>query len=274
MPELPEVETIRRELMPGLINQKIVKCVVLRRDIVAYPEPKKFCRMLSREIILDVQRQGKYLILKLTGDKRLIFHLRLSGSIILAKPEMPPEKFTRILLKTSDRQVLFNEPRALGRVYLIKGNEQPHCLKGFFNLGYEPISPEFDFQYFKGILKNRKARIKAILLDQHFCAGVGNIYSDEALFQAGIRPLRRAYTLSTDEVFKLLLSLKKVLNKAIKYAGTTVSDYKRIDGKKGDFQKFLYVYDREGEPCRVCGTKIKITKLGNRGTRYCPKCQR
>lgn len=274
MPELPEVETIRRELKAQFINQTIIRCKVLRKDIVGYPDHKRFCLMLDNTVVHDVQRKGKYLIINLDGGKRLIFHLRLSGSITLARPKDPPERFTRIILETKKLQVFFNEPRALGRVYLLRKDERPDCLKGFFDLGYEPISPEFDFRYFKNILKQRKARIKSILLDQHYCAGVGNIYSDEALFHARIRPMRRAYTLNTEEIFRLLLSLKRVLNQGIKNFGTTVSDYQRTNGRKGNFQKFLYVYAREGEPCRICGTKIQLKKISNRSTRYCPKCQK
>ncbi|NOR16826.1 bifunctional DNA-formamidopyrimidine glycosylase/DNA-(apurinic or apyrimidinic site) lyase [candidate division WOR-3 bacterium] len=274
MPELPEVETIRRELKTKIINQKIKNCIILRRDVIAYPGPKKFYRSIVNEEIIDVIRRAKYLILELTNNKRLIFHLRLSGTISLKNYDAEPERFTRVIVKLQAYQLFFNEPRALGRIYLVKNGENPKILKGFFNLGYEPISPEFDFNYLRKKIKGRKARIKSLLLDQHICAGIGNIYSDEALFQAGVRPLRRAHRLTIEETFKLLLSLKDVLNKAIDNFGTSVSDYKRTDGKNGSFQDFLYVYSKEGEPCRVCGTKIVVRKIGSRSTRYCPKCQK
>ncbi len=297
MPELPEVETIKRELRAEIINKRITGCKILRKDIIGYPTPEKFCKGVMNETILDITRRAKYLIFVLNHEKRLIFHLRLSGSIIVFSAEQnPPQtklnfkfhnwdskietirfnektKYVRLLLALEDNLLLFCEPRALGRVYLIKANERPHVLKGFFNLSYEPLSPEYDFQYFKDKIKKRKAKIKSVLLDQSICAGVGNIYADEALFHAGIRPTRKANRLKTEEIFKLLMALKQVLKKGIDECGTTVSDYKRTDGKTGNFQKFLYVYDREGKPCKKCGEKIVITKVGSRSARYCPKCQ-
>lgn len=274
MPELPEIETIRRELRPKIIDQKIEDCRILRKDIVAYPPPKKFSKLIVNETVIDVTRRAKYLILYITNNKRLIFHLRLSGSISLRNLYIEPERFTRVIIKLNDYQLFFKEPRALGRVYLLIDDEKPKTLRGFFNLGHEPVSPEFDFKYFREKIKGRKARIKSLLLDQSICAGVGNIYSDEALFRAGIRPLRRAYRLKTEEIFRLLLALKDVLNEATKKFGTSVSNYKRTDGKNGSYQKYLHVYSREDEPCRICGTKIALKKIGNRSTRYCPKCQK
>ncbi|MEO0190453.1 MAG: bifunctional DNA-formamidopyrimidine glycosylase/DNA-(apurinic or apyrimidinic site) lyase [candidate division WOR-3 bacterium] len=294
MPELPEVETIKRELKSKIINEKIIGCEILRKDIIGYPAPDKFCRGIINETILNVTRRAKYLIIVLSNEKRLIFHLRLSGRITVLKnpkSQIPDPKqslnsnletiqfnekakFVRLIIDLEDKSLVFSEPRALGRVYLIKEDERPRVLKGFFNLSYEPLSPEYDFAYFKDKIKNRKAKIKSILLDQCICAGVGNIYSDEALFHAGIRPTRRANTLKTDEIFKLLLAIKQVLRKGIDECGTTVSDYRRTDGKTGNFQNFLYVYDQEGKPCKKCGARIVLTKVGNRSTRYCPGCQK
>uniref|UniRef100_A0A7V3RHA6 Bifunctional DNA-formamidopyrimidine glycosylase/DNA-(Apurinic or apyrimidinic site) lyase n=1 Tax=candidate division WOR-3 bacterium TaxID=2052148 RepID=A0A7V3RHA6_UNCW3 len=291
MPELPEVETIRRELRPEIINKRIIGCRVLRKDIIGYPNADRFCKGVINETIIDVQRRAKYLIVRLTSDKSLIFHLRLSGRIFVLNNQKGLKlngervirfedggdeevRFVRLILELEGRSLIFSEPRALGRVYLLKNGERPGCLSGFFKLGYEPISPEFDFNYFKERLKNRKAMIKSILLDQSICAGVGNIYSDEALFHSNIRPTRRASSLKTEEVFKLLIALKDVINKGIEEFGTTVSDYKRTNGRTGNFQNFLYVYGREGKLCKVCGSKIVLKKIGNRATRYCPKCQR
>jgi formamidopyrimidine-DNA glycosylase len=274
MPELPEIETIRRELRPKIIGQKITGCRVLRDDVIGFPSPKRFCKLITNQKIVDVKRKAKYLLLPLTGHQTLIFHLRLSGSIALRKNNARPERFTRIIIKFSNYQLFFNEPRALGRVYVIKDGALKGIPKGLLYLGCEPISSAFDFDYFRGKLKGRRARIKSLLLDQRICAGVGNIYSDEALFHAGIRPLRRANRLTIKETLRLLLSLKDVLCNAIDNFGTSVSDYRRTDGRNGNFQKFLYVYSREGEPCRRCGTKIVVKKIGNRSTRYCPKCQK
>jgi len=274
MPELPEVETIRRELRSTIRRQSIVDCIILRADVIAYPKPAVFCKELIGEKITDVTRRAKYLILELTNKKRLIFHLRLSGTMTVLPKDAKHEKFARLVLVFEEGQLLFNEPRVLGRVYLIKAGETPNNLKGFFNLGCEPISPDFNSDYLRTKIKRRKARIKSLLLDQNICAGVGNIYSDEALFRAGVRPLRRAHRLSHKEISQLQKALRDVLNDGILNFGTSVSDYRRTDGKDGNFQNFLFVYGREGEPCRRCGSKIVLKKLGNRSTRYCPKCQK
>jgi formamidopyrimidine-DNA glycosylase len=274
MPELPEVETIRRELRPKIRNKKIVDCVPLRPDVIAHPKPADFCKAIVGEKIVDVKREAKYLILELSNDKRLIIHLRLSGTMVLAPLGVEPEKFSRIVFRLEDRQLFFKEPRVLGRAYLLKGSERPTNLKGFFNLGCEPISADFNETYLREKIKHRKALIKNLLLDQNICAGMGNIYSDEALFRAGIRPTRRAYRITRKEMSRLGKSLRDVIKEGIKNFGTSVADYHRTDGKDGNFQNFLNVYGREGEPCRKCGTKIAVKKIGNRSTRYCPKCQK
>jgi formamidopyrimidine-DNA glycosylase len=274
MPELPEVETIKRELRPRIRGKSIIDCIMLREDVIAHPSPREFCRSIIGEKILDVTRRAKYLILELTNEKSLIFHLRLSGTMVLAPLDAEPEKFTRLVLKLDNLQLLFKEPRVLGRAYLIKSGEMPNNLKGFFRLGCEPISEDFDAAYLRQKIKHRKARIKSLLLDQHICAGMGNIYSDEALFRAGIRPLRRAYRITNKEIPKLIKALRQVIHEGIANFGTSVSDYRRTDGQDGNFQNFLCVYGREGEPCRKCGTKIVLKKIGNRSTRYCPNCQK
>ncbi|UCD18837.1 MAG: bifunctional DNA-formamidopyrimidine glycosylase/DNA-(apurinic or apyrimidinic site) lyase [candidate division WOR-3 bacterium] len=273
MPELPEVETIKRELRGKIRGQRIVGCSIQREDIIAHPSAAAFCPSITGEQIIDVKRNAKYLILQLSNNKRLMFHLRLSGTIVVSPPNATPERFTRLAIQLSDYRLFFKEPRALGRVYLIDGNEVVPNLKGFYRLGCEPISDGFTFDYLKAKLKRRKARIKSLLLDQNICAGMGNIYSDEALFRAGIRPMRRANRITDKEIQKLQRMLKDVITDGIANFGTSVSDYKRTDGKEGSFQKVLHVYGREGEPCRKCGSKIVLKKIGNRGTRYCPKCQ-
>lgn len=274
MPELPEVETIRRELALKITDQRILRCTPRRDDIIGYPAKPFFVKNVTSEKIIRVGRRAKYLILSLTHRKQLIFHLRLSGSIYTRPRSADSERFTRITFELDGCQLLFNEPRVLGRVYLIKDDEQPDVLKGFFALGREPISDEFDYSYLRRKISGRKALIKSLLLDQHICAGVGNIYSDEALFHAGVRPKRRAYRVTRTETARLLTALKKVLRSAIRHAGTSVGDYTRTDGQNGHFQNYLFVYGRENEACRNCGSKIAVTKINNRSTRYCPTCQK
>ncbi|MBN2621161.1 bifunctional DNA-formamidopyrimidine glycosylase/DNA-(apurinic or apyrimidinic site) lyase [candidate division WOR-3 bacterium] len=274
MPELPEVETIRRELAPRISGQRIRTCRVLRPDIVSYPTPDKFCRGLKNDIVREVTRKAKYLIIVLVSGKQLIFHLRLSGTIVVRPRGTKPERFTRIALSLDNHELFFNEPRVLGRAYLIENNRTAGMPKGLLSLGIEPIAPGFTTQYLHDHFKKRKAPVKAVLLDQHICAGVGNIYSDEALFHAGIRPTRRAFRVTRRETGRLVRTLKNVLKKAVRKFGTSVGDYVRTDGTNGSFQDLLYVYQREGLPCRICRTEIKAMKIGNRSTRYCPKCQK
>lgn len=274
MPELPEVETIKRELKPMVINKKIRSCKVLRGDVIAYPKPQEFCKSITGERIIKVSRKAKYLFFGLTNNKNIIFHFRLSGTISLRNSRAKPERFTRVIIRVNGHQLFFNEPRVLGRIYLVSGTRKLPILKGLYELGLEPISKNFDLTYMRGKLRGRKAKIKALLLDQSICAGVGNIYSDEALFLAGIRPLRRAYRITINETGKLVKALKDVIRKGVDNYGTSVADYHRTDGKDGNFQRFLHVYGREYKPCKVCGAKIILKKLGNRSTRFCPKCQK
>lgn len=274
MPELPEVETIRKELTRRVKGSEIRSARVLRSDVVAYPSVTEFASRLAFARIEAVSRQAKYLIFKLDNGMQLIFHLRLSGAIVVCRASIPL-RHSRIILYLKDgRTIQFVEPRVLGRAYLIRDGERIAPLKGFFKLGKEPIAQDFDFNYLYNLIKRRKARIKSLLLDQRIAAGVGNIYSDEALFRARIRPTRRAGTLTRHEVRRLVRALKEVIRDGIKNLGTSVKDYYRTDGQTGNFQNLLNVYGREHEECHICMTRIRLVKFGNRGSRYCPGCQR
>jgi formamidopyrimidine-DNA glycosylase len=275
MPELPEVETIRRELIPHIIKRKIIKIDVLRPDVVGCPSPEKFKKTLISRKINNLIRKAKYLIFELDNNTSLIIHLRLSGQLLVrnSKSKNIP-KFERIRFYLSDGKILsFVEPRVLGRAYLVPSNDYPDLLGGLKTLGLEPIDKKFNFDYLYAKLQDRKAPIKNLLLDQSITAGIGNIYSDEALFLAKIHPLRRANTLSMIEIKKLTQTLRQVIKTGIKSKGTTVSDYLRPDGSEGGYQFCAYVFDRESEPCRKCKTLIEFAKIGNRRTRFCPKCQ-
>jgi len=275
MPELPEVETIVRELRPYVVKRKINKVEILRRDCIAYPSIRAFVKGIENKTIKSLTRKGKYLIFNLNDSSSLIIHLRLSGQLLVFNSnarQLP--KFERVRFYLSGKKILsFVEPRVLGRAYWLKDENIPDILKGLKNLGLEPIDKKFNYHYLYSKLHNHKAPIKNLLLDQSIASGVGNIYSDEALFVAGIYPLRRASTLKECDVQRLVKALRHVINSGIKSKGTTVSDYLRPDGKEGTYQLKAFVFDREGEPCRVCKTKIEFKRIGNRRTRYCPKCQ-
>ena len=274
MPELPEVETIRRELLPHIINYRINRVKVHRPDTVGYPDAKTFAQELTRKKILDLERQAKYLIFRLNNNHSLIVHLRLSGQLRLENGQKPL-RFERIsFFLSKGKRLAFIEPRVLGRVYLVENGKYPDVLKGLQNLGLEPTSNKFSYEYLKSKLQGRKGIIKSLLLDQSIAAGIGNIYSDEALFLARIRPTRRANTLSNKDIMKLAKALRMVIRAGIKYKGTSVSDYLRPDGSEGGYQMRTYVFDREGEKCRHCDKIILAIKISNRTSRYCPKCQR
>lgn len=225
--------------------------------------------------IKGVGRRGKYLIFDLTENKSLILHLRLSGHLRLVDKE-EVLKYERARFVLDNGKVLsFVDPRVLGRVYLIEGDTLPPVLNGLKRLGLEPIDKGFTAEYLSNHLRGRRATVKSLLLDQRICSGVGNIYSDEALFLARIKPIRRGGELKKREIIKLAQALRRVLKDGLDYSGTTISDgrYLMPDGGKGGFQNRLMVVGREGLPCRFCGREIRRIKIGNRSSYYCPCCQ-
>ncbi|MCX8015198.1 MAG: DNA-formamidopyrimidine glycosylase [candidate division WOR-3 bacterium] len=276
MPELPEVQTICDELKPHIKAQRIIDIKILRADCIGYPSRSQFIKNIKNKTIKTVARKGKYLIFHLSDSLAMVIHLRLSGQLLIFNHNVyNPPKYERIRFYLANKKILsFVEPRVLGRVYLIKNNNIPDVLKGLKTLGLEPIDKKFNAQYLYQKIKHRTAAIKTLLLDQSIAAGVGNIYSDEALFIAGIHPLRRANTLSECEIKKLTKALKHVIASGIKSKGTTVSDYLRPDGSEGTYQFRSFVFAREGEPCRICQTPIAFAKIQNRRTRFCPNCQK
>jgi formamidopyrimidine-DNA glycosylase len=278
MPELPEVETIRRELEPLLKGRRILNVRIGRPDIVGWPAPSRFRAGPVGRRIRHLARRGKYLIVRLDRPGlALVIHLRLSGHLKVMPRRAPVQRFERIRFTLSGgKALIFIEPRVLGRVYLVDEAKLPPVLKGLQEMGLEPIHPGFDAKYLKGKVGHRTASVKGLLLDQSIAAGIGNIYSDEALFRAGIRPMRPAHRIRKHEYPLLARALREVLRDGIRHMGTTMSDarYQRPKGMPGGFQKYLMVFDREGEPCRTCGTVVRSCRIGNRTTRYCPKCQK
>jgi len=275
MPELPEVETIRQRISPLLLGKTITKVVVQRPDVVGFPEVAKFKAGLKDKTIVQIGRRGKYLLLFLSDNKILIIHLRLSGHLRVITDKEKPD-YERVRFGLNDRTALvFIEPRALGRVYLVTPAEIPSILKGLTKMGREPIEENFNANYLYSFLKRRKAKIKTVLLDQRVCAGVGNIYSDEALFLAKINPNRPANSLNWTEVQRLSRALKLTVKNGIKFLGTTMSDQRYLlpDGTKGRFQKRLKVFRCEGKSCPTCGKPIIRTRIGNRSSYFCPICQ-
>jgi formamidopyrimidine-DNA glycosylase len=278
MPELPEVETIRLMLRPLLVGRQIVRARVRRPDIVGFPDARGFERGVAGRKFSELGRRGKYLVVRLDHGKDLIVHLRLSGHLeVVGRSEEVRYERVRFELD-NDRVLSFAEPRVLGRVYLAQRGNYPPVLAGMANMGPEPIHADFDALYLGERLRGRAAPVKNLLLDQRIACGVGNIYSDEALFRAGIRPLRRAGRLGKVEVERLAQALTNVLRDGIRWCGTTLSDgrYRLPEGGAGSFQKRLAVFGREGERCRRRGCEgvVRRLRVGGRSTHFCPVCQK
>ncbi len=271
MPELPEVETIKRQLNRKVKGKKIKKVEVCFPKLVKYPL-KKFKDLVKGTRINNISRRAKLLIIELSNNYCLVIHLKLSGQIIL---NGQANKHTHLVYYFTDGSVLFhNDLRKFGFVKIVFKDK----LANFFikeKFGPEPLSRKFTLELFREILlKRKKSKIKLLLMDQKFIAGIGNIYSDEILFFAGVLPLRRVRTLKSMEIKRIFKGIKKVLTEAVKKRGTSSRDYFDAYGEKGNYISLIKVYQREGKPCLLCKTKIRRIKMGGRSAHFCPKCQK
>ncbi|MFW5988239.1 MAG: bifunctional DNA-formamidopyrimidine glycosylase/DNA-(apurinic or apyrimidinic site) lyase [bacterium] len=274
MPELPEVETIVNGLRE-LIKNKIILDVTIREpNIIAFPDADLFEEEIRDREIIQLRRRGKYILIELEGQKTMVIHLRMTGRLLVKPGELEYDKHSHLIFHLDNNfDLRFHNVRKFGRVYLIDNNDYLKA-GGLAKLGPEPLSEEFTLKRFKELLNNRSTNIKALILNQNFLAGLGNIYADEALYKAGILPFRKVNTLKDAEIEKLYQAIKMVLKDAIKAGGTSFSDYRNAQDKKGYFQNELKVYQRAGESCPVCGSKIEKTKVAGRGTHFCPVCQK
>lgn len=271
MPELPEVETFRRKFLygseegPSLVGARIVGADLLWARTLAEPEPAVFMRRVAGQTIMDIGRRGKYLLLRLSSDV-LAIHLRMSGDLLLEAGEAPVGKHHRLMLNLDDgRRLAFSDTRKFGRVWLTGDIDG---LLG--HLGPEPLGEEYRAADLYEGLQKRARQIKPLLMDQRFLAGMGNIYTDEALHQARIHPLRKANSLSWEEAQGLWSAMRAVLAEGIRRNGSSIDWVYR----GGDFQNCFQVYQRAGEACYRCGTPIERIVVGQRGTHFCPVCQR
>ncbi len=274
MPELPEVETVVRGLRDELCGRKIVSARIKEATILGYPHDKdEFANTLENKNITGMSRRGKYIVIELSDEKFLIVHLRMTGKLLIRNSESILKKHTHAIFRLDDdRDLRFNNVRKFGRLYLVDQDELEKA-GSFSKLGPEPLSDDFDESVLEEIFAGRKAPVKSVLLDQKKLAGMGNIYSDEALFRAGIKPDKPAGELSSSEIKKLYNSIITVLKAGIKYRGTTFSDYVDALGESGDFQDELRVYGREEDSCPSCGCEIEKEKISGRSSHYCPSCQ-
>lgn len=282
MPELPEVETVRRGLEPILVGKQFAR-VEQRRQDLRFPLPQRFGERLSGRKVKALDRRAKYLLARLDGGEVLVMHLGMTGRFsINGSAKVPPPKHEHIVFHLGDgTRVRYSDTRRFGYMDLIptKGLDSHALFKG---LGVEPLSESFTPEWLAMRLKGKATSIKAALLDQRLIAGLGNIYACEALFRAGISPMRLAGTVATKsgkptkQTDALVAAVKAVLEDAIKAGGSSLRDYKRADGRLGRFQHRFKVYGRAGKPCakKGCGGTVRRIVQGGRSTFYCPTCQR
>ena len=264
MPELPEVETIARKLKPDLVGKTIKEADLRWSRSLAMPSPKKFNEQIQGQKIKDVTRRAKYFILQLS-DYQLLIHLRMSGDLYVRNGKINAKKHDRLIIKLSgNKSLVFNDTRKFGRVWL---TAMPQDVLG--KLGPEPLGRDFTPQWLYSALHKKHRQLKPLLLDQTFLAGLGNIYTDEALHIAKLHPMGISDSVSQKQAKGLHEAIRKVLKEGIRRNGASIDWAYR----GGEFQNYFRVYDREGEPCNVCGTLIQKLVVGQRGTHVCPNCQ-
>jgi formamidopyrimidine-DNA glycosylase len=293
MPELPEVETIRRDLEERLPGKKIKEVEIHKERMVKGISPQQLAKELAGKEVKHLRREGKIVIIELKEEKYLLIHLKMTGQLIYEDKKETvagghsreeetleeavggelPNKYTHVIFEFQDGGCLyFNDLRQFGYIKLIEAKELEKIRE---DQGVDPLAEEFDAEYLADVLKKRSTEIKKVLMDQKVIAGIGNIYADEILFDAGVRPDRSASNVSDQEIEEIVDSAKKILKKAIEYRGTTFSNYTDGKGNKGNFSSKLRVYGREeGEECYKCGGTIRAIKINNRGTKYCEECQK
>lgn len=270
MPELPEVETTRRGLAPYARRRRITTLEVYEPRL-RWPVTPDVARKVAGQRIVRVGRRAKYLLLRLERGT-VILHLGMSGSVRILPGQTARLKHDQFdVLLESGLSLRFNDPRRFGSLHYT--TEDPDQHKLLRSLAPEPLEPKFDAEYLHRITRTRRAAIKQVLMNGRLVTGVGNIYASEALFRARISPRRAARRLSRADCARLVRSVRATLNTAIRAGGTTLRDYVGTDGSPGYFRQRLYVYERAGRRCRVCGTAVRRIKQGQRSTYYCPGCQ-
>ena len=273
MPELPEVETIRRQLAPSLEGRRLESVRVLDPRWCDPAPPEAIEDALRGREIERVGRRGKYLILSLEDDVHLVMHLRMTGNLLLTEDAEDPPHLRVDMSLDDGRRLLFVDVRRFGTGDVLLGSD---ALADYFDsrLGVEPLSPDFTADGLRALARGRKQPVKAFLLNQERIAGVGNIYADEALFRAKIHPLRQVGTLRRPQIEALRAAVVESLELGIDSKGASIDDYRHVDGARGSFQDRFLVYSRAGEPCVRCGTPIQKLRAAGRGTYVCPNCQR
>lgn len=275
MPELPEVETIASDLKAaGIVGKTLTGAKVYWARSIATPSAPEFCRTIRQRTVAGVRRRGKFLVLDLAGGGHLLIHLRMSGRLHWVPRDARRERHEHVALGFADGSELrLHDPRKFGRIYLTSEAETLLA-----RLGPEPLDPAFTVEDLHALLKSRQRQLKPLLLDQRFIAGVGNIYADEALWEARLHPQRRSDSLSRREAAALHAAIRRVLRRGLKNLGTSLgtgeANFYSVGRRRGRNRDELKVFRRTGEPCPVCGAAIRRIIVGQRSTHLCPRCQR
>jgi formamidopyrimidine-DNA glycosylase len=273
MPELPEVETVCRSLRPHLLGRTITRVEVLERRL-RVPVDRKALKLLIGNRVEAITRIAKYILLNLSNDVVWVFHLGMSGKLICVEPKTARRKHDHIIVNLDDGgELRYHDPRRFG-LSIVTHNAELNDLPQLSRLGVDPFDSALTGEYLFGFTRASVRRIRDLLLDQQIIAGLGNIYANEILSIAGIKPTARAHRLTRRQVSSIAATIPELLSDAIRWCGTSFSDYRDADDKSGEFQNHLRVYDRDGEKCRVCPSKIKRVAIGNRSAFYCPTCQK
>jgi len=272
MPELPEVETIVRNLSSKLKGLEISSVRIIYPPVLRNKKPSLINDLKGRKVV-GVRRRGKMLLINFERNLSLLIHLKMTGQLLFYPGGKPWDKHTHFILSFKDEknELRFRDVRKFGFISCIR-NLDISCADELKNLGPEPL--EIDFSLFKKLFQGRKARLKSLLLNQNFIAGIGNIYADEILFQAKLHPLTPAPHLGDDDLRRLLKAMRGVLRKAIVHKGSSIRSFTNAEGKRGKFQNYHQVYGREFQSCFICGEQIKRIRLGGRSSFFCPRCQK
>lgn len=274
MPELPEVEAVKLVLEPQLRGLKINDTVIRRQEVIVYPDADKFCERVSGHIIDAMKRRGKFLIIMLENGDKLIVHLRMTGCLLVTPADAPEEKHTHLIFRLSNgKELRFSDTRRFGRFWLIRRDEDD-IYSGIKKIGIEPFDPGLSAEYMIACFGKRKKTVKECLLEQSVVAGIGNIYSDEILFAAGIHPARHANSLTAEEWAGLSRVIPKQLSYFIEKNKMTPGEYLESKGRGYRNTPFLQVYGRAGEPCRICGQSLCRMTIGGRSSTFCSVCQK
>ncbi len=274
MPELPEVETIRRDLEERVEGKRIEKVVIKNEKSVKVPCSGEFIEKMERKVFDEVHRRGKYLILGLDSEDSLVLHLGMTGSLIYSKAGEEIDYSRVVFLLENSTQLSFTDVRGFGGLWFVPDGKFEEVVPALVSLGPEPLEAGFTLEKFKQLLKDRKGKIKTVLMDQSLIAGIGNVYAQEALFLSGIHPSRGPSSLLEGEIEQLYRNLVHVLREAIAYRGSSIKNYVDLVGRQGSYEPRLRVYGRAGSNCPRCGHLIERMKVGGRGTCFCPRCQK